>query len=298
MKIRRKKIVNTICLALAGCLFYTGSSQAAEGSEYVFSKSEPVIRMEKNVQRDITTEDIETALEIAESKKKNEICIVSNDTLAEKDLFESVEKALFVYDNGKVAGVEVNPEILEKIDSEIVQDIVDSETVGDGDYVTISDYKEAGELDEEGYDEDDLKTETISPKGYGYTYRNGKIINIGKPYKDKDKLITSVAKGQEKVLSSKVTLTCKRELGGEYYTTSVASGISASVTFKSQVKYASRNMEAGKNCRKFYIRSYKQKCKRTQSKINAKTNAVIGTKTAIIKKPAHSIEYSVDVKIS
>lgn len=59
MKIRRKKIVNTICLTLAGCLFYTGSSQAAEGSEYVFSKSEPVIRMEKNVERDITTEDID-----------------------------------------------------------------------------------------------------------------------------------------------------------------------------------------------------------------------------------------------
>ncbi len=298
MKIR-KKIVSTICLTLFGGLLYTNSSYAANDIKSTPSETEPSINIEKNIQNDISTKDLKNITEITASKEKDEVHIVSSTTLTEKDLAESDENALFVYDNGKLAGVEVNSQIVDKVSPEMVSDIIDAETVNDGDYVTITNCiePEDGVIDDE-INGDNPETIAMSPRGYGYYLRNGKAKKYGKEYTDKTKFITSVAKGASRTISKAVTLTCNRELSGEYYSTSITNGFIASISFKSVTKYGSSDMAAGKNCRKYYVKSCKQNYKRPQSKVNAKTLAVISTKTAIIKKPVKFIEYSVDVKIS
>lgn len=298
MENKKKRFINAICLITVGCLLFSTSTFAAQKNTSI--KNPLKINIEESIKKQITDKDIEYVSKITNAMSKEKVNIVSRDVLSREDIVSSNESQLIVYRDGDLIGLEINPTVVNEIELEVVQDIVNSDTVGNGNYITIYDYHNAEKPNVEAFTEDVNQTnlnEKPEKKGVGYYIRNGKATKSGKQYKDKDTYITSVAKGQTKTLEAAMKITRKLELSGSYYSMSVTNGFSATVIFKTKVKYSSENMAAGTNCRKFYIRTYKQNYKRTQTKVNAKTNAIMGKKTATIKKPSSSAEYSVDVKI-
>lgn len=291
-----KRIISLLCLVLAGSVLYMGTTFAAERKECEITQNDSTIKMDENVSNNVSEKDINTVTNIAKSKGKEKISIVSEELLTKEDLVKSKETALFVYDNGKVIGVEINQNILEKVEPQIIKDIIQSDDLESGESINILAYKYPEET-KEGLVETESTTETVvQPRG-GYVIQNSKATKTGSPYKGDSKYVTSVAKGQTKTLSSAVTFKCSREVTGNYYSlASLTNGFAATVTFKSETEYSSEDMTPGTNCRMFYMREYKQNYSRTQKKVDAKTNEVLGTKKATIKKPEYSVEYSKDVK--
>ena len=212
-------------------------------------------------------------------------------------LKDSYENAVFVYDDtGKTIYVEIPREVanemgIEKITG-IIDDVQDGATLRIYNYQTVPDnYENVSVKSQENGD--------ISTKGVGYIVRTGKAKKSGSEYKSTNKKICTVARGSSKTLGSKVSVKLDLQLSGSYFNTDVKSGFAPSVTFYSKTIYSgiTPEVKSPNNARTFYLQTYRQNYTRKQTKVNAKTNQVIETKTATIKKGSSSAEYSVDVKI-
>ena len=277
---------------------YAASTPDPNTSVFVYSTSDFDAKdVSDDLLNSIKPNKISFITEMEKKKKKSQIVIVNEVSLSEDILKDSYENAVFVYDDtGKTIYVEIPREVanemgIEKITG-IIDDVQDGATLRIYNYQTVPDnYENVSVKSQENGD--------ISTKGVGYIVRTGKAKKSGSEYKSTNKKICTVARGSSKTLGSKVSVKLDLQLSGSYFNTDVKSGFAPSVTFYSKTIYSgiTPEVKSPNNARTFYLQTYRQNYTRKQTKVNAKTNQVIETKTATIKKGSSSAEYSVDVKI-
>ena len=152
MENKKKRFINAICLITVGCLLFSTSTFAAQKNTSI--KNPLKINIEESIKKQITDKDIEYVSKITNAMSKEKVNIVSRDVLSREDIVSSNESQLIVYRDGDLIGLEINPTVVNEIELEVVQDIVNSDTVGNGNYITIYDYHNAEKPNVEAFTED------------------------------------------------------------------------------------------------------------------------------------------------
>ena len=259
------------------------------------------VTIDDSVVNTVGIKDVESLLKTADLLGKDKIHLVTESRLSDQDIKESAKKALFVKnENGDIYGLEVNEAVCNQVGIDEVLGFADE--AGEGTIVRITgcvsvdDSKIDLSSFDRCYKNKRASAETVAAGAVGYTIRNGKASKSGDEHKVGNKvLITSVAKGATKKLTTAVKCSFSTTWSGGY-DSSAASGLKLTLTQTSELFFSGiKPAITGKNnCRVFYFQKYAQNYKRTQQKIDAKTNEVIGTKVATIVKPTKIVEGSYD----
>ena len=285
-----------ICFAADQC--YADSGTVSDTSAFVYSASDfDAVNISEDLLNSVGEDSISFITDTVDASEKSRIAIVDESSLSKDMLMDSSGTDIFVYDStGKTVYIETSQEVAAEMEIEKIIGIIDD--VQNGATLRIYNYQTATD-DFESSSLESVESGDVSTNGVGYIVRTGKAQKSGSEYKSSKKKICTVARGSSKTLGSKVSVKLGLELSGSYFNTDVKSGFSPSVTFYSKTVYSgiTPTVESPNNARIFYLQTYRQNYKRKQTKVNAKTNQVIETRTATIKKGSSSAEYSVDVKI-
>lgn len=282
------------------------------------------ISIDEEIVEEISGDDVEQILTNGLGTTETEIEIVSQNTLEEEGIESMDSEGFYVFnENDELVGVTVSDDVSDE-DTDVVTDII-SDVPTEGDIINIDsvvDFEQPDEPDNppevvemmnetensyngfvDMFDEEQLYEEEgdVSAEAVTYYIQNGKKSKSGSEYKDKDRFITSVAKGETVELSSTYSssISCTLEAGACYDVAQAKAGMTSKITctVAKKTKFSSANMQKGKNSREFRVRFYKQNYTRIQYKKMRATHYTLGTKKATFAVPTRYARYNIDRRI-